>query len=74
MSLDAPATSGPAHMQFDDNRLLPLLFGEHDQNLARIEQELGVSPGLARQPDRDLRPGRGGRDRASGSDAGSISG
>jgi len=30
-------------MQFDDNRLLPLLFGEHDQNLARIEKELGVS-------------------------------
>ena len=33
----------PIHLQFDDNRLLPLLFGEHDQNLARIEQELGVS-------------------------------
>jgi phosphate starvation-inducible PhoH-like protein len=33
----------PVFLQFDDNRLLPLLFGEHDQNLARIEQELGVS-------------------------------
>ena len=43
MSLDATTTAGPAHMQFDDNRLLPLLFGEHDQNLARIEKELGVS-------------------------------
>ena len=43
MSLDASTTAGPAHMQFDDNRLLPLLFGEHDQNLARIEKELGVS-------------------------------
>jgi phosphate starvation-inducible PhoH-like protein len=31
------------HLQFDDNRLLPLLFGEHDQHLARIERELGVS-------------------------------
>jgi phosphate starvation-inducible PhoH-like protein len=31
------------HLQFDDNRLLPLLFGEHDQNLAWIEKELGVS-------------------------------
>jgi phosphate starvation-inducible PhoH-like protein len=31
------------HIEFDDNRLLPLLYGEHDQNLARIEQELGVS-------------------------------
>ncbi|MGH6945966.1 MAG: PhoH family protein [Kiloniellales bacterium] len=30
-------------VQFDDNALLPLLFGEHDQNLARIEQRLGVS-------------------------------
>ena len=33
----------PIHLQFDDNRLLPLLFGEHDQHLTRIEQELGVS-------------------------------
>ena len=33
----------PIHIEFDDNRLLPLLYGEHDQNLARIEQELGVS-------------------------------
>ncbi|MFQ5958039.1 MAG: PhoH family protein [Alphaproteobacteria bacterium] len=32
-------------MTFDDNALLPALFGEHDQNLARIEQQLGV--GLA---------------------------
>jgi phosphate starvation-inducible protein PhoH and related proteins len=30
-------------MQFDDNRLLPLLFGERDQNLDRIERQLGVS-------------------------------
>src|SRR5581483_2198931 len=27
---------------FDDNRLIPELFGEFDQNLARIEQRLGV--------------------------------
>jgi phosphate starvation-inducible PhoH-like protein len=33
----------PVHLQFDDNRLLPLLFGEHDQHLARLERELGVS-------------------------------
>jgi phosphate starvation-inducible PhoH-like protein len=32
-----------AHLQFDDNRLLPLLFGEHDRHLARIEQQLDVS-------------------------------
>ena len=33
----------PVLLQFDDNSLLPLLFGEHDQHLARIEQRLGVS-------------------------------
>jgi len=30
-------------MEFDDNRLLPMVFGEHGRNLARIEQRLGVS-------------------------------
>jgi phosphate starvation-inducible PhoH-like protein len=30
-------------VDFDDNKLLAPLFGEHDQNLARIEQKLGVS-------------------------------
>ena len=30
-------------MQFDDNSLLPQLFGERDRNLDRIERELGVS-------------------------------
>ena len=29
-------------VEFQDNRLLPALYGEHDQNLARIEQKLGV--------------------------------
>jgi phosphate starvation-inducible PhoH-like protein len=33
----------PIQLQFDDNALLPLLFGEHDRHLARIEQQLGVS-------------------------------
>jgi phosphate starvation-inducible PhoH-like protein len=37
------ATAGPpVQLEFDDNRLLPMLFGEHDRNLARIEQTLGV--------------------------------
>jgi len=31
-----------ALLQFDDNALLPLLYGEHDQHLARVEQQLGV--------------------------------
>ena len=29
-------------LSFDDNSLLPLLYGEHDQHLARLEQKLGV--------------------------------
>ncbi len=29
-------------IEFEDNALLPPLFGEHDQNLLRIEQQLGV--------------------------------
>jgi phosphate starvation-inducible protein PhoH and related proteins len=33
----------PVHLEFDDNRLLAMLFGQYDQNLARIEQQLGVS-------------------------------
>ncbi|MBP2300336.1 PhoH family protein [Azospirillum picis] len=30
-------------VQFDDNRLLPMLYGEHDRHLSRIESLLGVS-------------------------------
>ncbi|MBL8703748.1 MAG: PhoH family protein [Rhodospirillales bacterium] len=37
------AVGTPVMLQFDNNSLLPLLFGEHDQHLARIEQRLGVS-------------------------------
>ena len=33
----------PLFLKFDDNALLPMLFGEHDRHLARVEQELGVS-------------------------------
>ena len=29
-------------VSFDDNRLIPELFGEFDQNLARLEQKLGI--------------------------------
>jgi phosphate starvation-inducible PhoH-like protein len=40
----ARLTDEPAHIvvAFDDNRLLSGLFGEFDQNLAMIEQRLGV--------------------------------
>jgi phosphate starvation-inducible PhoH-like protein len=33
----------PLIVEFADNRLLPALFGEHDEHLARIEQKIGVS-------------------------------
>ncbi len=33
----------PVYLEFDDNTLLPALYGEHDRHLARIEQLLGVS-------------------------------
>src|SRR4029077_671379 len=38
-----PGISQPLVLQFDDNRLLPILYGEHDPHLARSEQSLGVS-------------------------------
>jgi phosphate starvation-inducible protein PhoH and related proteins len=40
----APATSGgkAITLQFNDNTLLPLLLGDHDRHLVRIEQALGV--------------------------------
>ncbi|MFE0752631.1 PhoH family protein [Inquilinus sp. NPDC058860] len=42
-----PARSKPAaqraDISFDDNRLLPLLYGEHDTHLLRIEHQLGAS-------------------------------
>ena len=42
-TITQPALPPPAQLQFDDNRLLPQLYGEHDQHLARIEAQLGVS-------------------------------
>jgi phosphate starvation-inducible PhoH-like protein len=41
--LPAPGVASPLFLEFDDNRLLPMLYGEHDRHLARIEQGLGVS-------------------------------
>jgi len=38
-----PAPGEPIYLQFEDNRLLPPLFGEHDKHLVQIEQLLGVS-------------------------------
>jgi phosphate starvation-inducible PhoH-like protein len=39
----ASRTADPVSLRFEDNSLLPALYGEHDRNLARIEQLLGVS-------------------------------
>ena len=43
----AALTDETAHIvvAFDDNRLVPVLFGEYDQNLAMIEQRLAVHAG-----------------------------
>ena len=41
-----PASHGvvaPLLLEFEDNRLLPMLFGDYDRHLARIEQALGVT-------------------------------
>jgi phosphate starvation-inducible PhoH-like protein len=38
-----PQEHHQVQLQFDDNLLLPLLFGERDQNLERVERRLGVS-------------------------------
>ena len=35
--------AGRAQLEFDDNLLLPVLYGERDQHLDRIERQLGVS-------------------------------
>jgi phosphate starvation-inducible protein PhoH and related proteins len=41
--LAPPASGGKAiTLQFNDNTLLPLLLGDHDRHLVRIEQALGV--------------------------------
>ncbi len=37
-----PPPDRPIEISFDDNRRLPVLFGEHNANLARIERQLGV--------------------------------
>ena len=41
--MSADGADGRVQMQFDDNSLLAQLFGERDENLDRIERQLGVS-------------------------------
>jgi phosphate starvation-inducible PhoH-like protein len=38
-----PGAAGRTQLEFDDNLLLPALYGERDQHLDRIERQLGVS-------------------------------
>ncbi len=38
----ASGATQPVLLQFDDNSLLPLLYGEHDRHLTRLEAQLGV--------------------------------
>jgi len=38
----AATVKEPVVLQFDDNNLLPPLYGEHDQHLTRLESQLGV--------------------------------
>jgi phosphate starvation-inducible protein PhoH and related proteins len=38
-----PVGAGRTQIEFDDNLLLPALYGERDQHLDRIERHLGVS-------------------------------
>ena len=37
------AAGPPLVVAFEDNTLLPALFGEHDRHMARIEEEGGVT-------------------------------
>ncbi len=40
--LPIPAATGKATLNFNDNALLPLLLGDHDRHLVRLEQGFGV--------------------------------
>ncbi len=60
----APSANGKAlTLQFNDNALLPLLFGDHDRHLVRLEQGLGVK--LASRGNRIAISGEPGRVQAA---------
>ncbi len=42
VSKPGAAADSPVLLQFDDNNLLPPLYGAHDQHLTRLEAQLGV--------------------------------
>ena len=41
-AIDSGEPAAQAHMRFDDNTLLAMLFGEHDRHIAQLEHSLGV--------------------------------
>ncbi|MBV8938577.1 MAG: PhoH family protein [Alphaproteobacteria bacterium] len=41
--VDNENPSSSASLSFENHRLLPMLYGEHDAHLSRIEQQLGVN-------------------------------
>ena len=41
--LETNPVDAPLILRFDDNRLVAALYGEHDQNLLRLEQHLGIT-------------------------------
>ena len=41
-AIDSGEPAAQAHMRFDDNPLLAMLFGEHDRHIAQLEHSLGV--------------------------------
>ncbi|MBM3600236.1 MAG: PhoH family protein [Alphaproteobacteria bacterium] len=41
--MSAAPAGQPIRLHFDDNSLLPILFGDHDRHLVRIEQKLDVT-------------------------------
>jgi len=43
VSTDTRVAATPLHLTFDDNNLLSELFGRHDENLVRIESQLGIT-------------------------------
>ena len=71
-AIPAASPSGKAvTLQFNDNTLLPLLLGDHDRHLVRIEQALGRAAVLPRQPGGDRRRGGAGR-RGAGRAGGTV--
>ena len=51
------APAEPLSVEFDDNSVLSMLYGEHDRHLSRIEQLLGVTIATRGSEPLDAHPG-----------------